>query len=315
MSKNNVQFQQGYSLFEFIQDFGTVEQCERALFKWRWPLGFSCPNCKSLSYCKLKTKKLYQCNYCHHQTSLISRTIFASSKLPLTTWFLAMYLITQAKNSISALELKRQLGVSYNTAWSIKQKLMQVMKEQDDAVPLEGIIQLDDVYWGGENRGGRRGRGSENKTPFVAAISLNKEGHPMRMNMNVVSSFTLKEIERWSKSHLMAGSLVISDGLACFRAVEKAGCNHLGVVTAGRLDLLDHKAFKWVNTMISNVKNSIRGTCHAVSHKHLPRYVSEFCYRFNQRFDLRKILPKLACSALRTPPMPGRLLKLADLYG
>ena len=90
----------------------------------------------------------------------------------------------------------RQLGVSYNTAWSIKQKIMQVMKERDDDKPLSGMIQLDDVYWGGEQHGGSRGRGSENKTPFVAAVATNAEGHPISMNMNVVEGFQLTEISR-----------------------------------------------------------------------------------------------------------------------
>jgi len=128
----------------------------------------------------LKSRAVF---HCHHQHSLTSGTIFASTKLPLTTWFLAIYLITQAKTGISALALHRQLGVSYNTAWSMKQKIMHVMKGQDDKQPLSGIVQLDDVYWGGEHRGGKRGRGSENKTPFVAAVSVDDEGHPVRMNM------------------------------------------------------------------------------------------------------------------------------------
>ncbi len=78
---------------------------------------------------------------------------------------------------------------------------MQVMKERDDDKPLSGIIQLDDVYWGGELHGGSRGRGSENKTPFLAAVSTNEKGNPIRMNMNVVEGFRWLEIARWSKQH------------------------------------------------------------------------------------------------------------------
>ncbi len=82
--------------------------------------------------------------------------------------------------------LKRQIGVSYNTAWKLQHKIMQVMKERDDVKPLSGFIQLDDVYWGGESRGGKRERGSANKTPFVSGVSLNEEGYPFKMNMNAV---------------------------------------------------------------------------------------------------------------------------------
>ncbi len=87
---------------------------------------------------------------------------------------------------------------SYNTAWSMKQKIMQVMKERDDSRPLSGIIQLDDVYWDGEWHGGSRGRGSENKTPYVAAVSTNKEGHPIAMSMTVIKGFRLTEISKWA---------------------------------------------------------------------------------------------------------------------
>jgi transposase-like protein len=313
--KNKVQFQKGFSLSEFMKHYGTEAQCRQALFQWRWPQGYVCPECGGSSYCTLKTRAVYQCNRCHHQHSLISGTIFSATKLALTTWFLAIHLLTQAKTGISALSLRRQLGVSYNTAWSIKQKLMQVMKERDDSKPLSGIIQLDDVYWGGEHRGGKRGRGSPNKTPFVAAVSVNEKGHPMAMNMNVVNGFRSKEITKWAKRHLSADSLVVSDGLACFAAVTAVGCSHTGIVTGGGPDCVSLEALTWVNTMISNVKRSINGTYHAINHKHLPRYLAEFCYRFNRRFVLEDMLPRLCYVAVRTPPMPMRLLKMAEDYG
>lgn len=317
MAKNQVQFQAGYSLPEFFQEYGTVEQCEQALFSWRWPNGFICPNCHSTHYCELKCRKLYQCQSCRQQTSVTSGTIFAGTKLPLNQWFLAMHLLTQSKNGLSALALKRDVGVSYNTAWSMKHKIMQVMKERDDSQPLEGIIQLDDAYLGGERSGGKPGRGSENKTSFVAAIACNEAGHPLRMNMNVVEGFKSKEIARWARQHVAPGSVVISDGLACFSAVTVVAGEHRSIVTGGGPKSVTKEEFTWVNTMIGNVKNAITGTYHSVggNHKHLPRYLAEFCYRFNRRFNLANLLPRLAYVAARTPPMPYRLLKLAEAYG
>ena len=120
--KNNIQFQKGYSLIELTRSYGTEEQCRVVLSQSRRPQGYVCPQCREKSYCTLKTRALYQCNHCHHQHSLISGAIFEVTKLPLTTWFLAIYLLIQAKTGLSALSLHRQLGVSYNTAWSIKQK-------------------------------------------------------------------------------------------------------------------------------------------------------------------------------------------------
>ncbi len=315
MIKNKTQFQAGYSLFELFQDYGSEEQCGQALFKWRWPDGFFCPECGAEQHSKIKTRQLYQCSRCHHQTSLTSGTIFEHTKLPLTKWFLAIHLITQAKTGVSALSLKRQIGVSYNTAWQIKQKIMQVMKERDDSKPLNGIIQLDDAYWGGEQRGGKRGRGSANKVPFVAAVSVDEDGHPIAMNMHVVKGFRLNEVAKWAKHHLQPGSTVISDGLSCFSGVKEAECFHLSIVTGGGPDSVSKEEFTWINTMLGNVKNAITGTYHAVNPRHLPRYLAEFCYRHNRRFQLEDMLPRFCYIAVRTPPMPSRLLKLAEAYG
>ncbi|MCU7881813.1 MAG: transposase [Candidatus Thiodiazotropha sp. (ex Lucinoma aequizonata)] len=115
MKKNTVQFQKGFSLPDFLKTHGREEQYEKALFDWRWPRRFVCPERRNTHHCLLNTNQLYQCYHCHHQTSLTSGTIFADTKLPLTTWFLSMFLVTQTKNGISALELMRHLGVSYGT--------------------------------------------------------------------------------------------------------------------------------------------------------------------------------------------------------
>ena len=313
MAKNPVQFQKGLSLSDFLRSYGTQQQCEQALYQWRWPDGFVCPNCEHRSHCSLKSRNLYQCYHCHHQTSLISGTIFASTKLALTTWFLAMYLLTQSKNGISALSLKRQLGVSYTTAWSIKHKLMQVMKERDDSQPLVGTIQMDDAYWGGERHGGKRGRGAAAKVPFVAAVATTEEGHPLAMRMSKVKAFTQAEIAAWSRKHLAASDTVVSDGSSCFSAVTAAGCTHIPIVTGGGPESVKHEEFTWVNTMLGNVKNAVRGTYHAVSAGHLPRYLAEFSYRFNRRFKLEDMIPRLGYVAVRTPPMPMRLLTIAEV--
>lgn len=117
MSRNKVQFQKSMSIHSFIEKFGSEQQCREHLFALRWPNGFHCPYCGHDQYCQLKSRALYQCNQCHHQSSLVAGTLFEGTKLPLRLWFLAIYLITQEKNGISALELSRQLGISYNATW------------------------------------------------------------------------------------------------------------------------------------------------------------------------------------------------------
>lgn len=138
---------------------------------------------------------------------------------------------------------------------------------------------------------------------------------PIKMRMTVVDGFKTKSVADWAKRHIASGSAVISDGLACFKAVKEANCEHLGVVTGGNLDWLDHPAFNWVNTMIGNVKNSLRGSCHTLGAKHLPRHLAEYCFRFNHRFDLKSMLVELGHAVVASPPMPYRLLKLAEGHG
>ena len=315
MARNQVQFQKGMSLPELQQKYGTENKCYRALYAWRWPSGFQCPGCGHTGHCEIADRKVYQCHKCHRQTSLTSGTIFEYTKLPLTTWFLAMYMLTQSKNGISALSLKRHLGIGYNAAWRLKHKLLQVMKERDDSKPLSGNIQIDDVYWGGERHGGKRGRGAAGKTPFVAAIETNEAGHPVSMRMTRINGFKSETLAQWADRHIKAGSQIVSDGLPCFRAVTLSGCHHKAIVTGGGSSCVTIEAFNWVNTMIGNVKSSMHGSYHSINSQHLPRYLAEFCYRFNRRFNLEDMIPRLGYIAMRTPPMPQRLLSVAEAWG
>ena len=247
MAFNRIQFQHGMSIPEFLHSFGTEAQCAEAVKQARWSNGFRCSRCAVADHYVVGhgARKLFQCNGCRHQTSLTAGSLMEHTKLPLTTWFLAIYLISQAKTGLSSLALKRQLGVSYPTAWLLHQKINRAMAEQDSTHRLSGIVQLDDAYLGGERAGGKTGRGSENKVPFVAAVSLNEQGHPQHLKLNLVSGFTLKAIGQWAKAHLAPGTLVASDGLGCFAAVADAGCIHRPTVV-GALKPRDLPDFKWV---------------------------------------------------------------------
>lgn len=311
MAKNKIQFQRGLSLTHFLAEYGTEEQCRATLFRFRWPQGFCCPQCGFTGYCEISSRKVYQCNRCHTQTSLISNTIFAATKLPLKAWFLGIYLITQSKDGMSSLNLARTLGVSANAALRLKHKLQQTMKERDDNKPLHDLVLMDDVYWGGKKRDGKRGRGATGKMPFVAALEVSPEGHPLFVKFSQLGGFSKKEIGAWASKHLAPGTLVATDGLSCFPGVSEAACDHEAIITSGP-EYDKFKVFTWLNTMIGNVKKAIHGTYHSISQKHLPRYLAEFCYRFNRRFELGDMIERLIYVALRTPPMPQRLLKLAE---
>jgi hypothetical protein len=254
----------------------------------------------------------FQCNACRRQTSLIAGTLFQGSNLPLTSWFLAIYLVSQAKTGLSALALKRHLGVSYPTAWLIHHKLMQAMAEREDRYRLSGAVQMDDAYLGGERSGGKVGRGSENKVPFVAAVSVDDEGHPGRVKLTPVSGFTTKAVTAWAKGHLSSGCIVFSDGLACFGGVSASGCRHIPLVAGGRKPN-DLPEFRWINTVLGNVKTSLSGAYHGFDFsKYARRYLAAIAYRFNRRLQLKTLPERLLLAAVATGPRSEAWLRLAD---
>ena len=196
MAMNRVQFQPGMSMSTFFDLYGSEPQCEVALVAARWPQGFVCPHCAGTAHCVLRVRhrQTFQCLSCRQQTSIIAGTLFHSTKLALRTWFLALYLLGQAKTNLSALSLMRSLGASYPTAWLIKHKVMQSMLEREALYTLDGRVEVDDAYLGGERTGGKVGRGSENKAPFVAAVATTDSGAARRVKLSPVSGFTSKAV-------------------------------------------------------------------------------------------------------------------------
>jgi ribosomal protein L37AE/L43A len=314
MARNKVQFQKGLSEAGFDALYGTEAKCRAVVIASRWPTGFECPACGGHSHCEVRSRGLFQCNACRRQTSPIAGTIFASTHLPLCLWFRAMYHLTQSKQGISSIELGRRLGVTQTTAWKIKHKLAQVMMERDATKHLSGRVELDDAYLGGERTGGKRGRGAPGKTPFVAAVETTPEGQPVRLKLRRVASFCTRSITMFAKRSLDRACEVVSDGLACFGGVADAGCTHQVVKTGSGAAAARIPTFKWVNTALGNIKAAFVGTYRAIDQKHVPRYLAEFEYRFNRRYDLAAMMPRLLWAGVRTTPMPYRLLKLADVY-
>ena len=299
----------GLSEAEFRERFGTEEACRKALLGTRWPEGLACPACGGRGFCELRARKVFQCNRCKRQVSPTAGTVFQDTKLPLVTWFAAIYHLAQGKNGISSVELGRRLGVRQATAWLIKHKLMRAMADREAGKPkLGGRVEIDDAYLGGERPGGKRGRGAAGKTPVVAAVETTADRKPRRLRLSVVKGFRKKEVERLAKRDLAAGATVVSDGLSCWPAVEKAGCSHRPMVTGSGKKAAGWTPFRWVNTALGNVKTALTGTYHHVSAKHAQAYLTCFAYRFNRRFQLDSIAQRLAWAAAHTAPQPYRAI-------
>ena len=161
---------------------------------------------------------------------------------------------------------------------------------------------------------GKRGRGSENKIPFIAAVQLNAEGNPQLVRFDLIAGFSLDNVKQWAQRYLDNGSNVVSDGLQCFSAIAQTGANHCREVVGKQRRSPDMPCFAWINILLSNLKTSISGTYHAFKFKkYAPRYLAERQYVFNRRFNLKSILPAMLRGCAITKPRSEKWLRSAEL--
>jgi len=314
MPMNRVQFQKGLSFGEFISRYGTEEGCERELQEQRWPEGFACPACNGREYSNFRRGRLlyFQCCSCRHQSSLLSGTMLESTKLPLRKWFQAAYVLTQAKNNVSGLELMRHLGVCAKTAWSIKHKLMEAMWLRERPRTLQGTVQIDEAFLGGEATG-RNSWGRKGKVPLLAAVSVTAQGKPEYVCLSPQPA-TGEDVLVFTLNTIKQGSLVVSDGAPSFNYVKWGdSARHLSIVTGGGKQSCEIPELKAVNVVLGNLKTAITGTYHAFKFaKYAYRYLAEFQYRFNRRFDLASLMQRLIRAVASANPTPMQSLRMAE---
>ena len=136
----------GLSEAAFRERSGTEEACRKALFAMRWREGLTCPACGHRGLCALRTRKVFQCNRCKTQLSLTAGTVFRDGKSPLTTWFVAIYRLTQAKGGIGSIELARRLGVRQPTARLVEHEPMRAMAAREAGQPkLAGRVEAEEA--------------------------------------------------------------------------------------------------------------------------------------------------------------------------
>lgn len=313
MAINPIQFQRGMSLNQFLHDYGTEAKCYRALYKARWPHGFRCPCCDERRRSRFRRdgRMYYQCRRCRHQTTLTSGTMFEGTRLPLATWMLALYLLTATKTNLSVLELMRHLDVNYKAAWRIKHKVMQAMAEREAPRRLGGFVQIDDAYLGGERNGGKVGRGAPGKQAFVVAVETDANlEHPRYAVLEPVRTFDNIALTDWCQRRLAPEAEVYSDGLACFARCIDEGHAHTVLVTEGGRAACEARGARWVNVVLANVKRAISGRYHAFKQgKYARRYLAEAQYRFNRRFHLAEMLPRLMRAMMLCNPWPELTLR------
>lgn len=303
---------------EFIREYGTEAKCYRALYRTRCAHGFRCPCCQNRSRSRFRRegRLYYQCCACRHQTTLVSGTRFENTKLALTTWLLAMHLLTATKTNLSALDLKRHLGVNYKAAWRLKHKVMQAMTEREETRQLAGFVQMDDAYLGGERNGGKRGRGAPGKQAFVVAVSCNEDlEHPIFAVIEPIRAFDNASMKDWIDRRLAPDAEVFSDALAWFSQAVDRGHAHTVLVSGGGRAATQVLGARWVNVLPSNPKRAMGGRYHAFKQaKYARRYLAEAAYRFNRRFRLREMLPRLTHAMLACKPYAEPKLRAASNF-
>lgn len=288
------------TLIEFMQVFGTETACRDALIRHRWPDEYCCPKCDSRHAYWVESRDLFECTSCKYQVSPTAGTIFHKTRTCLQKWFLAIYLLASTKKSPSSAEFKRQLGVSGQTAWTMRRKIMYAMARRDNELMLWGVVELDETFVGGRKEG-KRGRGAESKTLVAVAAKRTNGAGLDKAHMQVIPNASSKSLTHVAKKTIVPGSTVLTDGWAGYNKLEKEGYSHEPETQGDGKNATE--VLPWVHVIIGNFKRWVLDAFHGVSPKHLQAYMDEFCYRLNRRYvrtDLfRRILNR--CSRYSKP--------------
>lgn len=277
------------SLVEFLDWFQSDEDCARYLAKLRWDEGFCCVRCgRSDSW--ITSRGLYVCASCNKQTSVLAGTIFEKTRLPLLLWFRAIWFVTSSKSGVSAKELQRELGCSYQAAWLMLHKMRIAMKRpgRDDS-KLKGDIEVDESWLGGPAPGGKRGRGAEGKVIIAIAVErLGFGGKSQRWKLGrarieVIPDTTGDTLKDFVARNCEPGSIIYTDGLNAYRGLDRLGYQHEATaISQGNAPA--HVVLPAVHRVASLVKRWLLGTHHGGwGAQHAPAYLDEFVFRFNRR--------------------------------
>jgi len=277
-------------LCKLVEQYGNDTNCRKTLENLRWPDGVKCPACQSDKISRIVARNQFDCDSCRYQFSVTSGTIFHDTHLPLHKWFLATYLLCESKKGMPALQIQRMLKTTYRTSWylchRIRAAMMEVMPD-----PIEGgIVEIDETYVGGKARRGRR------RSVKKVVIGIRKRNGDLRMiHAKDATSATVREIINdnlgGSVEVIMTDeSQIYPYALNKMQERKHRTINHSREYAHGDIHT------NTVESAFSLLKRGIVGTWHKVSAKHLPAYLDEMCFRFNNRknpYLFRDTLTKL----------------------
>jgi transposase-like protein len=282
------------SLHQLKAQFSTEDACKAYLKMLRWPNGVKCPRCGNEKVYELKARpfhwlcKAKDCGGKNgYRFSVISKTVFENTNYPLRTWFEVIYLMTQSKKGMSALQIHRQIGSGdYRTAWYMCHRIRAAMQDGDITKMLGskgGEVEVDETYMGGKEgnkhvskRG--KGRGTTGKIPVIGAIA--RKGNVVCKMIEGTDTATLDSFVR--KTVDTKVSLVATDEHSGYRLLDK-DYNHQSVKHGQGEYVRGNVHTANIDSFWSLLKRGVMGTYHHMSKKYLPLYLSEFSFRHNNR--------------------------------
>lgn len=264
-------------LCKLIEQYGDDAKCRKTLEHLRWPDGVTCPACKSGKISRIVARNQFDCDSCRYQFSATSGTIFHDTHLPLHKWFLATYLLCESKKGMAALQMKRMLKTTYRTSWYLCHRIRAAMLEVSQPKLEGGIVEIDETYVGGKKR--RRRARSEKQV----VIGIRKRNGDLRLiRAEDATAATIREIIADNVgSHV---EVIMTDESAIYPwALDKMHKRVHKTINHTREYAVGDVHTNTVESAFSLLKRGIVGTWHKVSAKHLPAYLDEMCFRFNNR--------------------------------
>ncbi len=265
-----------FTIKDFYARFPDDAACLDHLMKVRYGEVIECPKCRKLGrFAKLAKTPAYACSWCGHHIHPMKGTPFARTHVPLQKWFYAMYLFTTTRHGVPAKELQRQLGVSYPTAFRMAHEIRKYMGFVDGDPDLQGRVEVDETYVGGEqSREEEREKGS-NKTIVMGMLQRGD-----RITTRIIRDTRRRTLEREILTHIKEGSWINTDTMQSYAKLQRIGYWHESV---------NHDAGEYVrgavhvNSLEGFWKRALKGTHVHVSRKHLGKYLGEFEFRYNMR--------------------------------
>ena len=271
------------TLCEVLREFGSDESCRAYLEALRWPHKVTCPRCDSDKMSRVRERKVFDCDSCRYQFSVIVGTVFQDTKLPLSTWFAATYLMCESRKGISANQIKRMIGGSYKTSWYLCHRIRAAMKDAEIPAKLDGVVEMDETYVGGRNTGHGRGEAQENKQVVIGIKQRN--GALRFFHAQDASSGTLAQYVRENISTDV--EVLITDSFPGYNKNVIDGREH---------EIVNHRNKEYaryedgfcittngIESAFSLLKRGIIGSWHKISAKHLQAYLDEMTWRFDNR--------------------------------